>query len=134
MTVTPTVFELGKVQFVNSEKRPSDAAVAYNPGWQNYANSNIADVTGLMQMSTKLGLIVEPITSGSTLYGWKIAMGTVTPTSTNTAGYIWNAGGIPANSWSAIAHTYCYFNPDRFEMPNMVIKDGMIQTADNPSL
>ena len=134
LTVTPTVFELGKVQFVNSEKRPSDAAVAYNPGWQNYANSNIADVTGLMQMSTKLGLIVEPITSGSTLYGWKIAMGTVTPTSTNTAGYIWNAGGIPANSWSAIAHTYCYFNPDRFEMPNMVIKDNMIQTADNPSL
>lgn len=134
LTVTPTVFELGKVQFVNSEKRPSDSAVSYNPGWQNYANSNIADVTGLMQMATKLGLIVEPITSGTNLYGWKIAMGTVTPTSTNTAGYIWNAGGIPANSWSAIAHTYCYFNPDRFEMPNMIIKDGMIQTADNPSL
>ena len=48
-------------------------------------------------------------------------MGTVTPVSTdiNNDGYIWNAGGIPANSWSAIAHTYCYFNPQRFNMPNM---------------
>ena len=136
ITVTPTVFELGKVQFVNSSKRPSGAAVSYNPGWQNYASANIADVTGLMQMSTKLGLLVEQVVSGNQLYGWKIAMGTVTPVSTdiNDDGYIWNAGGIPANSWSAIAHTYCYFNPSRFTMPNMVIKDNMIQTAVNPNL
>ncbi len=134
ITVTPTAFELGKVQFVNSEKRPSDTAVSYNPGWQNYADNDIADVTGLMQMATRLGVLVEQIKSGTTLYGWKIAMGTVTTTRTNDAGYIWNAGGIPANSWSAVAHTYCYFNPSRFEMPNMVIKDNMIQTAVNPNL
>lgn len=124
ITVTPTVFEMGKVQFVNSDKRPENAAVSYNPGWQNYANSNIQSVTGLMQASTKLGLIVEPVEikdGFGQLAGWKIAMGTVTPESDsiNTDGYIWNAGGIPANSWSAIAHTYCYFNPARFNMPNM---------------
>lgn len=124
VTVTPTVFEMGKVQFVNSEKRPENAAVSYNPGWQNYANSDIQSVTGLMQASTKLGLIVEPLIipeSKSQLAGWKIAMGTVTSVSDsiNQDSYIWNAGGIPANSWSAIAHTYCYFNPARFNMPNM---------------
>ena len=124
ITVTPTVFELGKVSFVNSNKKPSDASVAYNPGWQNYTNANIADVTGIMQQATKLGLIVTPVlieNSGGQLAGWQIAMGTVTPVSTdiNSDGYIWNAGGIPANSWSAIAHTYCYFNPARFNMPNM---------------
>ena len=124
ITVTPTVFELGKVSFINSNKKPSDASVAYNPGWQNYTNANIADVTGIMQQATKLGLIVTPVlieNSGGQLAGWQIAMGTVTPVSTdiNSDGYIWNAGGIPANSWSAIAHTYCYFNPQRFNMPNM---------------
>ena len=124
ITVTPTVFELGKVSFVNSNKKPSDASVAYNPGWQNYTNANIADVTGIMQQATKLSLIVTPVLikdSGGQLAGWQIAMGTVTPVSTdiNSDGYIWNAGGIPANSWSAIAHTYCYFNPQRFNMPNM---------------
>ena len=124
ITVTPTVFELGKVSFINSNKKPSDASVAYNPGWQNYTNANIADVTGIMQQATKLGLIVTPVLikdSGGQLAGWQIAMGTVTPVSTdiNSDGYIWNAGGIPANSWSAIAHTYCYFNPQRFNMPNM---------------
>ena len=121
ITVTPTVFELGKVSFVNSNKKPSDASVAYNPGWQNYTNANIADVTGIMQQATKLGLVVEAITSENQIDGWRIAMGTVTPVSTdiNSDGYIWNAGGIPANSWSAIAHTYCYFNPARFDMPNM---------------
>ena len=95
--------------------------MAYNPGWQNYANANIADVTGIMQQATKLGLVVEAITSENQIDGWRIAMGTVTPVSTdiNNDGYIWNAGGIPANSWSAIAHTYCYFNPARFNMPNM---------------
>lgn len=124
ITVTPTVFELGKVSFINSNKKPSDASVAYNPGWQNYTSANIADVTGIMQQATKLGLIVTPVlieNSGGQLAGWQIAMGTVTPVSTdiNSDGYIWNAGGIPANSWSAIAHTYCYFNPQRFNMPNM---------------
>ncbi|MDD6952148.1 MAG: hypothetical protein PUJ01_12445, partial [Parabacteroides sp.] len=95
ITVTPAVFELGKVQFVNSEKRPYNASVSYNPGWQNYASANIADVTGLMQMSTKLGLVVDQIKIGSTnfLAGWRVAMGTVTPVSTdiNSDGYIWNA-------------------------------------------
>ena len=98
--------------------------MAYNPGWQNYTNANIAGVTGIMQQATKLGLIVTPVLiedSGGQLAGWQIAMGAVTPVSTdiNSDGYIWNAGGIPANSWSAIAHTYCYFNPQRFNMPNM---------------
>ncbi len=136
MTLTPTVFELGKVNMISPDKRPYNATVTYNPGWQNYANSDIANVTGLVQPATKLGLIVQPITSGSSVYGWKIAMGTVTPVSSdiNTEGYIWNAGGITANSWSAIAHTYCYFNPDRFTMPNMVINGTMIQTATNPNL
>ena len=136
MTLTPTVFELGKVNMISPDKRPYNATVTYNPGWQNYANSDIANVTGLVQPATKLGLIVQPITSGTSVYGWKIAMGTVTPVSSdiNTEGYIWNAGGITANSWSAIAHTYCYFNPDRFTMPNMVINGNMIQTATNPNL
>lgn len=133
MTVTPTVFELGKVQMISSNKH-EDAVVTYNPGWQNYADQNIVSLTGLLQASTRLGMLVEPIVSGTTLNGWKIAMGTVTLTS-GSPGYIWNAAGIPANTWSAIVHTYCYFNPGRFEMPNMIIKNSKwIQAADNPNL
>lgn len=138
ITVTPTIFELGKVQFVASEKRSYDAQVAYNPGWQNYAENDMTEYTGIMQQGTRLGMLVQPLAEeGKTqIFGWAVAMGTVTQVSSdiNIDEYIWNVGGVPANSWTAIAHTYCYFNPNRFTMPNMRVKDNALQTMHNPDL
>lgn len=133
ITVTPTIFELGKLNYVNPEvvNILENADVLYNPGWQDFNSSNTIETTAMVQSGTKLGVVVDNITSGSDLQGWRIAMGTVTPT---TSGYAWNVGGIAANSWSAIAHTYCYFNPERFNMPNMVVRGSVLSSRDNPNL
>lgn len=134
ITVTPTIFELGKLNYVNPEvvNILENADVLYNPGWQDFNSSNTIETTAMVQSGTKLGIVVNNITDGSkNLQGWRIAMGTVTPTA---SGYAWNVGGIAANSWSAIAHTYCYFNPERFNMPNMQVKGNIVTPADNPNL
>lgn len=137
ITVTPTIFELGKLNYVNPEvvNILENADVLYNPGWQDFNSSNTIETTAMVQSGTKLGIVVDNIADGTNLRGWRIAMGTVTPTA---SGYAWNVGGIAANSWSAIAHTYCYFNPERFNMPNMVVRttgsDSVLSTRDNPNL
>lgn len=119
MTLTPTTFELGKVSYVNTAVVAGNVTVAYNPGWSDYSNDNNVRGTGIYQPATKLGIYVKEIKDSSKLRGWAVAMGTVTWTDT-TDDYIWNMGGVDTDSWSAYAHTYCYFNPSRFTMPNMV--------------
>lgn len=133
ITVTPTIFELGKLNYVNPEvvNILDNADVLYNPGWQDFNSSNTIETTAMVQSGTKLGVVVDNIVSGNDLQGWRIAMGTVTPTA---SGYAWNVGGIAANSWSAIAHTYCYFNPERFNMPNMAVNGNVLSSKDNPNL
>ena len=66
----------------------------------------------MLQTSTRIGVVAERINSSDD-NGWRIAMGTVTPV--GAGDYIWNFGGIPANSWSVTAHTYCYFNPKNLQ-------------------
>ena len=131
MTVTPTLFELGKVLHYNALRK--DGQVQFvNPGFQNYGNAAMRSSANILQPGTKLGIMTKGICSldgtndcsgaNSQLYGWAVAMGTVTQSPDNSEDYIWNVGGIYANTWTATAHTYCYFNPERFNMPNMTVK------------
>ena len=126
ITVTPIIFDLGRVSFYNHYARAENSMITYNPGWQDFTNESIRDVTGIFQPGTKIGIYVEQELENNELKGWKIAMGTVTPTSLSSTGYIWNVSGVTANSWSAIAHTYCYFNPGRFDMPNMQLDNNNV--------
>lgn len=118
MTLTPTSFDVGRVSYINPNYDITSAKVAYNAGWQNYKNESNRRASGIMQAATRIGIYTLPVVDTGILYGWKIAMGTITPYG-GSGGYIWNAGGVSANSMGAIAHTYCYFNPQRFNMPNM---------------
>lgn len=138
MTLTPTSFDVGRVSYINPNYDITSAKVAYNAGWQDYKNESNRRAAGIMQAATRIGIYVEAVKGGAgpTLYGWKIAMGTITPYG-SSGGYIWNAGGVSANSMGAIAHTYCYFNPQRFNMPNMRlmsvrINGGVLTPLDNP--
>lgn len=138
MTLTPTSFDVGRVSYINPNYDITSAKVAYNAGWQDYKNESNRRAAGIMQAATRIGIYVEAVKGGSgpTLYGWKIAMGTITPYG-SSGGYIWNAGGVSANSMGAIAHTYCYFNPQRFNMPNMRLMSvrsngGVLTPLDNP--
>ena len=120
MTLTPTSFDVGRVSYINPNYEITSAKVAYNAGWQDYSNESNRRASGIMQAATRIGIYTQPDVdpSNNVLRGWKIAMGTITPYG-GSGGYIWNAGGVSANSMGAIAHTYCYFNPQRFNMPNM---------------
>lgn len=128
MTLTPTAFDVGRVSYINPNYDITSAKVAYNAGWQNFKNESNRRAAGIMQAATRIGTAIsediEVNTSANTrtLRGWKIAMGTVTPYGSG-GGYIWNAGGVSVNSMGAVAHTYCYFNPQRFNMPNMRFMD-----------
>lgn len=132
MTITPAAFEFGKVSIV----RPDEDDIRYNYGFLDYGDEN-ADVreeaynaTGIIHHATRLHVTQEEILdSDGQIYGWKIAMGLLTPTM--NGGYIWT-NHLSPGTLTAYVHTYCYFNPDRFTMPNMVIRDHMIHTADNP--
>lgn len=127
MTLTPSAFELGEVKYVkptlighDNDTKEYVSEIAYNQGYNKFE--------GVFQPATALGVVVEQI-GGTDLKGWKVAMGTVTGIGGNN--FIWNYGGIYADTWTAYAHTYCYFNPTRFTMPNMKVisaGDGSIIT------
>lgn len=149
MTLTPTAFDVGRVSYINPNYDITSAKVAYNAGWQDFKNESNRRASGIMQAATRIGTAVEDDLDGGTLRGWKIAMGTITPYGSDN-GYIWNAGGVSTNSMGAIAHTYCYFNPQRFNMPNMRfmnanggflspdssgrVSDAILTPMDNPIL
>ena len=131
LTLTPNSFEMGRVLSYNPDARVVGAKTKYNFNLTNFNISEVRNATNIIQLSTRIGIVAERITSGDD-NGWKIAMGTVTPTGGDQL-YVWNFGGIPANSWTVLAHTYCYFNPNRFIMPNMRFKkinsDGTLTDA-----
>ena len=131
LTLTPNSFEMGRVLSYNPDARVVGAKTKYNFNLTNFDISEVRNATNIIQLSTRIGIVAERITSGDD-NGWKIAMGTVTPTGGDQL-YAWNFGGIPANSWTVLAHTYCYFNPNRFIMPNMRFKkinsDGTLTDA-----
>ena len=117
MTLTPSAFELGEVKYVkptlighDNDTKEYVSEIAYNQGYNKFE--------GVFQPATALGVVVEQV-GGTDLKGWKVAMGTVTGIGGNN--FIWNYGGIYADTWTAYAHTYCYFNPTRFTMPNMKV-------------
>ncbi len=120
LTLTPNSFEMGRVLSYNPDAKVIGAKVKYNFNLTNFDNSQLRDATNMIQLSTRIGIASERITSDGD-NGWRIAMGTVTPAASPRL-YVWNFGGIPANSWTVLAHTYCYFNPNRFIMPNMRFK------------
>lgn len=130
LTITPNIFEFAKVlTYDTTAMLGVEHDVRYNPGYLDYTDQTMRDAAVMIQSPTKVGVQVTQHLAGGAeheqqLLGWYVAMGTITPTPT---GYIWNVGGVPANSWQAVAHTYCYFNPDRFAMPNM----RFIQLNDN---
>jgi len=134
MTITPNSFELGRIIALNTDAAMAgNAILRYNFGYLNFQESAYRDVTSIIQASTRLGVSTEAIISqDGQIVGWRVAMGTVTPSGNTDADYIWNFGGVPINSWSAIAHTYCYFNPERFTMPNMrFMKETLAQGSAN---
>lgn len=148
MTLTPTSFDVGRVSYINPNYDITSAKVAYNAGWQNFKNESNRRAAGIMQAATRIGIFTLPIVQSGVLNGWKIAMGTITPYGSDN-GYIWNAGGVSVNSMGAVAHTYCYFNPQRFNMPNMRfmnengasltpkstgVSDAILTPMDNPIL
>ena len=161
MTVSPNAFEISRLLAVNpiyQKAFGSDTIKAYYTEFDGSSFTNVAangsnynygylppdnetnrTATSIIQGGSRVGIVADKYvdeTSGEE--GWRVAMGTITPTNDNTSGFIWNFGGIPADSWSALAHTYCYFNPDRFEMPNMAVKGTadlpIVTPMDNPLL
>lgn len=178
MTVSPNAFEISRLLAVNpiyQKAFGSDEIKAYYTEFDGSNFTNVAangsnynygylpfnidtnrTATSIIQGGSRVGIVAEKYDNSTYGEGWKVAMGTITPTTIDTdptsptfnkQGYIWNFGGIPADSWSAIAHTYCYFNPDRFTMPNMKFikpttssesgttdSDFIITPMDNPLL
>ena len=147
LTITPTLFESGKVISYNAQSLPGNATMQYNPGYMDYTGAGMRNATAIVQPATQVGMVVQPVGRANGDYaiieGWDVAMGTITPDSSAVGNFIWNVGGVMANSWSATAHTYCYFNPDRFTMPNMQIDESkqrgssnnnVITPMDNPAL
>ena len=155
MTVTPTIFELGRVNAIKRSIAAAGQVYLSNPGYQNFVNNETYKFVNIYQMGTKLGIVTKPIcdydsvsntgdlrhatckSGNRTLKGWAIAMGTVTQDNVHPGNYIWNVGGVYTNSWQATAHTYCYFNPARFIMPNMTSygSNSRTQTSqENPIL
>ncbi|MBR1778739.1 MAG: hypothetical protein IJ752_09200 [Alphaproteobacteria bacterium] len=120
LTVTPNSFEIGKLISIHPGRLPDGAKIQYNFGYEDYTNHDVRNTTSVIQPSTRLGIAVDSLTTDGQIYGWRIAMGTVSPKGEDD--FAWNVGGFPTNSWSAIAHTYCYYNPTRFTMPNMQFK------------
>lgn len=130
MTLTPTTFDVGKVNFIdlNVLVDVNDVeGAAYNLEYQNFGTAR----PSIYQPATMVQVAAEMLSDRT---GWRIAMGTVTYAN-NTNGYIWNMGGIFNGRMEAIAHTYCYFNPTRFSLPNMgTDATGTLRTLDNPAI
>ena len=138
MTLTPSVFDSGRVLAYDFNKIAGSSITRYNPGYLDYSNSLHRNVASILQPAT--GVFVrtkEMYNSSGYIKGWKVAMGTYTLDINGN--YAWNVGGVIPNTMSAIAHTYCYFNPYGFQMPNMQLMNtktgGRTHTSlDNPML
>ncbi len=136
MTVTPTAIEVGKVNHidmrVSTGGAEDDSYVYYNLENIDFASNRASIYQPATAVSTAV-LAVDgsgnAIGDGDRIYGWKVALGTISTTST---GYNWNQGGVWQDSMKAVAHTYCYFNPSRFQFPNMVVDDGMLHAMPAP--
>ena len=120
MTLTPNAFDVARVLY---SRHDEGNPISYNPGWQNFAdNSNNNAVQGIriMQPSQRMIVMQEPVVNASgQVLGWKIAMGFASYYNDTAGTFVWNVGGVGTGSWTALAQTYCYFNPQRFDMPNM---------------
>ena len=119
MTLTPNSFDVARVLY---SRHDDGYPISYNPGWQNFEDSsNNYAVHGIriMQPSQRMIVMQQPrVNSSGQVLGWKIAMGFASYYN-DEGKFVWNVGGVGTGSWSALAHTYCYFNPQRFDMPNM---------------
>jgi len=137
LTLTPTVFESGKVLAYDFNKAAGNSIVRYNPGYLDYSVESNRDIANIIQPGTRVGLIaLDELDGDGYIKGWKIAMGTMTE-SAEYPYFKWNVGGVITGSMSITAHTYCYFNPDGFTMPNMKLLNGKTKTftsMDNPVL
>lgn len=133
LTITPNRFDVGKVTMINPKAIFSEESdVLYNFGFEYYNNASL-DIIPIIQPATSTAIMVEPVTdSANQIRYWKVAMGAVAYGADNEYGIFWNPGGVPVDTWQAAAHTYCYFNPERFTMPNMTIEDGMLKTMESP--
>ena len=120
MTLTPNAFDIARVLY---SRHDDGYPISYNPGWQNFTDSsNNYAVHGIriMQPSQRMIVMQQPkVNRDGQVLGWKIAMGFASYYNNDTGDFVWNVGGVSTGSWSALAHTYCYFNPQRFDMPNM---------------
>lgn len=120
MTLTPNSFDIARVLY---SRHDDGYPISYNPGWQDFTDSsNNYAVHGIriMQPSQRMIVMQQPKVNGDgQLLGWKIAMGFASYYNNDTGDFVWNVGGVSTGSWRALAHTYCYFNPQRFDMPNM---------------
>lgn len=132
MTLTPTAFDVGKVNFIDLnilvDVNQTEGA-AYNLEYQNFSSNRAS----IYQPATSVQVATEQVKSGNDIIGWKVAMGTVTYAN-NADGYVWNMGGIFNGRMEAIAHTYCYFNPSRFNFPNMKTDGSVLTPIHNPAL
>ena len=120
MTLTPNAFDVARVLY---SRHDEGNPISYNPGWQNFEDSsNNYAVHGIriMQPSQRMIVMQQPETNAAgQVLGWKIAMGFASYYNDAAGTFVWNVGGVSTGSWTALAHTYCYFNPQRFDMPNM---------------
>lgn len=120
MTLTPNAFDIARVLY---SRHDEGNPISYNPGWQNFEDSsNNYAVHGIriMQPSQRMIVMQQPETNAAgQVLGWKIAMGFASYYNDAAGTFVWNVGGVGTGSWTALAHTYCYFNPQRFDMPNM---------------
>lgn len=121
MTLTPNSFDIARVLY---SRHDDGVPISYNPGWQDFSDSsNNYAVHGIRMLQPSQRMIVmqtpELISGTDQLAGWKIAMGFASYYNDDAGTFVWNVGGVNTGSWSALAHTYCYFNPQRFDMPNM---------------
>lgn len=137
LTLTPTVFESGKVLAYDFNKVAGSSIVRYNPGYLDYSVESNRNIANIIQPGTRVGLIAEDVLEDGYIKGWKIAMGTMTESAEDPY-FKWNVGGVITGSMSITAHTYCYFNPHGFTMPNMKLLQGGKTTTftsdDNPML
>ena len=136
MTVTPTAIEVGKVNHidmrVSTGGAEDDSYVYYNLENIDFASNRAS----IYQPATAVSTAVLTLNSSGNeagpddeIYGWKVALGTI---STTSDGYVWNQGGVWQDSMKAVAHTYCYFNPKRFNFPNMVVDNDMLKAMPAP--
>lgn len=120
MTLTPNAFDIARVLY---SRHDEGNPISYNPGWQNFEDSsNNYAVHGIriMQPSQRMIVMQQPETNAAgQVLGWRIAMGFASYYNDAAGTFAWNVGGVSTGSWTALAHTYCYFNPQRFDMPNM---------------